>query len=249
MSGVNSINWARVLPQVVYYFAAAIALGAPDRPVSFSVPTGNFGDIYAGYVALNMGLPIRRLIVASNVNDILTRAIRSGDHSLSRVEPTMSPSMDIQVSSNFERLLFDAYDRDGGQISALMTQLAEQRKFEIPPAVRDRIEQIFSAQRVDESQTLQVMSELYRRTRYMVDPHTAVGLGAAQREAADDPDTPMVVLGTAHPAKFPDAVEKAIGRRPELPPHLADLFQRQERFEVMPAEVERIKAFIRERVD
>ncbi len=247
MSGVNSINWARVMPQVVYYFAAALALGAPAREVAFAVPTGNFGDIYAGYVARKMGLPVRRLIVASNVNDILTRAIRTGDHALAGVEPTMSPSMDIQVSSNFERLLFDAYDRDGEAIRGLMRRLADEKKFRIGPTQRRRIAEIFSAQRVDEDQTLDIVGELHRRTGYLVDPHTAVGVGAAWREMDALPG-PMVALATAHPAKFPDAVEKALGRRPELPPHLADLYQRQERYDVLPVDVERIKTHVRSKL-
>ncbi len=245
MSGVNSINWARVMPQVVYYFASALALGGPDREITFSVPTGNFGDVYAGYVALKMGLPIKRLIVASNMNDILTRALTHGDHSLTTVHPTMSPSMDIQISSNFERLLFDVYDRDGDKISDLMLQLKEDGKFQIDEQQVARIAEHFTPQCVNEEQTLAVIKDLHARTGYVVDPHTAVGVGAADRELPADPGTPMVTLATAHPAKFPDAVAKATGTRPPLPPHMADLYDREERFEVLPADVERIQGHVR----
>ncbi len=245
MSAVNSINWGRIAPQVVYYFHAALALGAPHVPVRFAVPTGNFGDIYAGYVAKRMGLPIDLLIIGSNVNDILTRVLATGDHSLGEVHPTMSPSMDIQVSSNFERLLFDVYDRDGGAVVKLMDQLKEQRRFEVP---RDRLVRIggeFAAARVDEPQTLALVREMFQRCRYMIDPHTAVGLGAARAVNAQRGDAPTVALATAHPAKFPDAVEKATGRRPALPEHLADLYERTERFDVLPNDLSAVQGHIR----
>lgn len=250
LSGVNSINWARVCPQIVYYVHAAVALGAPDVAVSFAVPTGNFGDIYAGYAARQMGVPIRRLVIASNVNDILTRALTTGDHALSDVVPTMSPSMDIQVSSNFERLLFDMLGRDGEAVEALMGQLRSERRFAIDGPVLERMRAVFGAYRVDEAQTLAVMQRMYERTGELIDPHTAVGVGAAWRAAeeadATDRATPMVVLSTAHPAKFPDAVEKATAHRPPLPEHLADLYERPERYTVLPSDEAAVKAFVRD---
>jgi len=249
MSGVNSINWARVMPQIVYYVTAAVALGAPDVPVRFAVPTGNFGDIYAGYAAHRMGLPIERLVIASNVNDILTRALRTGDHALSGVQPTMSPSMDIQVSSNFERLLYDTGDRDGGRIREMMEELQSSGRFAIDPPALARMRRRFSAHRVDEDQTLQVMRQVHDEARQTIDPHTAVGVGAAWSELAEATSTaPMVVLATAHPAKFPDAVEKATGRRPALPDRLANLYDREEHFEVLPNDLARVQTFVRERL-
>ena len=250
LSGVNSINWARVLPQVVYYVASAVALGAPDREVAFCVPTGNFGDVYAGYVAKRMGLPVSRFVVASNSNDILTRALASGDHTLGGVEPTMSPSMDIQVSSNFERLLYDAYGRDGGAIRGLMRQLKSDRGFTIDKGPLDAIRRDFVGCRVDETQTLDTLAETFRATEMLVDPHTAVGLHAAEQARAAgevDPATPLVTLATAHPAKFPDAVEKASTHRPALPEHLADLYDREERYDRLPAELDTVMAYIRDR--
>jgi threonine synthase len=245
MSGVNSINWARVMPQIVYYIVAGIALGAPDRKVSFAVPTGNFGDIYAGYAAAMIGLPIERLVVASNVNDILTRALNSGDHTLGDVTATMSPSMDIQISSNFERLLFDVYDRDGATVRTKMQALKDDRGFTIDADRLGRIRQRFDAYRVDESQTLAIMRSTFEQTKQIIDPHTAVGVGAARRAIEADPVTPMVVLSTAHPAKFPDAVAKAIGRRPALPEHLSDLYDRPERFDVLPNDLAAVQQYIR----
>jgi len=245
MSGVNSINWARVMPQIVYYIVAGVALGAPDRKVSFAVPTGNFGDVYAGYAAAQMGLPVERLVVASNVNDILTRAVNSGDHSLGDVAATMSPSMDIQISSNFERLLFDVYDQDGEAVRGKMDALKTDGGFEIEPARLRRIREHFDAHRVDETQTLEVMRRTCQRTRQIIDPHTAVGVGAAWRATEADPHTPMVVLSTAHPAKFPDAVERAVGQRPALPEHLSDLYDREERFTVLPNDLDTVQRHIR----
>ncbi len=245
MSGVNSINWARVLPQVVYYFAAAVALGAPERPVSFSVPTGNFGDIYAGYVAKRMGLPIDRLIIASNVNDILTRVMHTGEHTLGDVERTLSPSMDIQISSNFERLMFDMYDRDGGAIAALMHQLKQAGRFTIEPSRLGFARGQFDAYRVDEQDTLDVIRCVYQLCGgYLVDPHTAVGVGAGGQARAAGLTGPLVVLGTAHPAKFPDAVEQATGFRPELPRRLTDLYEREERYTVLPADLDTVMGHI-----
>lgn len=248
LSGVNSINWARVLPQIVYYITAAAALGSPDRVVSFSVPTGNFGDVYAGYAARQMGLPVERLVIATNINDILTRVLATGDHTLGQVQPTMSPSMDIQISSNFERLLFDLYDRDGRAVADLMSQLQRTGSFVIPDARLARARSLFSAERVDEEQTFDTIAAVFRETGFEIDPHTAVGVAAARRLRRESRyDRPMIVLGTAHPAKFPDAVAKATGYRPGLPPHFSDLFEREERCAVLPNDLHAVQAFIRER--
>ena len=204
LSGVNSINWARILAQVVYYFVAAVALGAPDRPVSFAVPTGNFGDILAGYYAKRMGLPIERLIIATNENDILARALASGRYEPRGVKATQSPSMDIQVSSNFERLLFEASGQDAEAVRALMTQFAADGSFAIPAPTLMRIRADFGAERVEEAQCAAEMTRLYRDCALIVDPHSAVEIGAARRGLARAQGTPMVALGTAHPAKFPE---------------------------------------------
>lgn len=254
MSGVNSINWARILPQAVYYATASLELGGPDQRVSFAVPTGNFGDVFAGYLTYMMGLPIGRLIVASNLNDILTRALTTGQHELSAVEPTMSPSMDIQVSSNFERLLFDLFDRDSERMAKLMQQLADDRRFELGEVVLAKARRVFDAYRVDEQQTLETIAQVHRETGMLIDPHTAVGVHAArqyrqsQAGRGDTTREPMVALATAHPAKFPDAVEKATGIRPPLPEHLADLYDRSERFDVLPAEFDVVKKHMIERL-
>ena len=248
LSGVNSINWARVMPQIVYYVTAAAALGCFDesRPVSFSVPTGNFGDIYAGYAAAMMGVPVKRLVIATNVNDILTRVLNTGEHALGEVTPTMSPSMDIQVSSNFERLLFDLYDREGASVAAMMAELRETGRFALPPEKLDKARSLFGAHRVDEQQTLDTLGAVYDQTGFQIDPHTAVGVAAAEHET--DAGEPMVVLGTAHPAKFPDAVERATGHRPALPPDFADLYEREERYDVLPNDLSAVETYIRERV-
>ena len=234
LSGVNSINWARVLPQAVYYIAAAAQLGtlSGGPAPKFSVPTGNFGDIYAGYIALKLGLPIDRLIVASNSNDILTRVFHTGDHTLGQVHATTSPSMDIQVSSNFERLLFDVLDQDPTRVTDLMHRLKTDRTFKLEPATVARLAEHFSAYRADEAEVHATMKTIHERTGYLLDPHTAVGVHAAkqEREHTGDHATPMVVLATAHPAKFPDAVEAATGVRPPLPDFLADLYEREERY-------------------
>ena len=205
LSGVNSINWARIVAQVVYYFTAAVALGSPHRKVAFTVPTGNFGDVYAGYVARAMGLPVDRLVIATNVNDILARTIATGTYELREVVSTSSPSMDIQVASNFERLLFDAYGRDGRAVSALMASLAQSRQFVLSARALSGIRAIFSADRADEDETAATMRTVLRETGQFIDPHTAVGSAVAEKETRD-PSVPMIVLGTAHAAKFPDAV-------------------------------------------
>jgi len=225
LSGVNSINWARIVAQVVYYFTAAVALGSPARKVAFTVPTGNFGDVYAGYVALCMGLPVDRLVVATNVNDILTRTLATGMYELREVVPTSSPSMDIQVASNFERLLFDIHGRDGRAVRALMASLAQSRRFALSAQALSALRAVFSADRADENETAATIRTILRETGHLIDPHTAVGVAVAEKEIRD-PSIPMVVLGTAHPAKFPDAVEAACGVRPPLPEWLADLVRR-----------------------
>jgi threonine synthase len=233
LSGVNSINWARIVAQVVYYFTAAVALGAPHRKVAFTVPTGNFGDVYAGYVARRMGLPIDRLVIATNVNDILARTIATGTYDVREVVPTSSPSMDIQVASNFERLLSDVYGRDGSAVRTLMASLAQSRRFVLSERALSGMRAVFSAGRADEDETAAAIRTMLRETGHLIDPHTAVGVAVAEKEARD-PSIPMVVLGTAHAAKFPDAVQAACGVRPALPEWLADLDQRPERITVLP---------------
>jgi threonine synthase len=246
LAGVNSINWGRVLAQIVYYFTAAVSLGAPARSVAFSVPTGNFGDVFAGYAAKQMGLPVERLIVATNVNDILARTLATGRYEVEKVVPTMSPSMDIQVSSNFERLLFDAYDRKAEDVSRLMQSLAQSGAFTMDKAQLETMRASFGAARVDEDETARIMREMWETTGELVDPHSAVGLGAAARERGQL-STPMVTLATAHPAKFPDAVEKATGIRPALPESMADLFEREERLDALPNDLGAVQAFIRDK--
>lgn len=247
LSGVNSINWARIAAQATYYFTAAVALGAPYRPVSFSVPTGNFGDVLAGYVAKRMGLPVGRLMVATNVNDILARTLESGRYALRDVQATTSPSMDIQISSNFERLLFDALGRDGAAVRRLMASLAQSRAFALEPGPLATIRSEFDAQAVDEAANAAEIARVRHEAGYLLDPHTAVGVAAARTGLARDPATPMVVLGTAHPAKFPDAVERACGVRPALPDHLADLHARPERVTVIANDQAKVEAFVRGR--
>ncbi len=243
LSGVNSINWARIVAQVVYYFTSATTLGAPQRKVAFTVPTGNFGDIFAGYVAERMGLAVDRLVIATNVNDILVRTLASGSYDLREVVPTTSPSMDIQVSSNFERLLFEAYGRDGAAVRGLMASLAQSRHFSVTTRALSEIRALFAADRADEDETAATMRSVLRETGHFVDPHTAVGIAVAEKEVRY-PSIPMIVLGTAHPAKFPDAVEAACGVRPQLPDWLADLPQRPERATAMPVDQGAVERFI-----
>ncbi|MEM6749058.1 MAG: threonine synthase [Planctomycetota bacterium] len=256
LSGVNSINWARVLPQTVYYAAAALALGGPERKVRFVVPSGNFGNVLAGWIAKQIGAPIETLVVASNRNDILTRALNTGRHDLGEVHATFSPSMDIQVSSNFERLLFEIYDRDADAIRNLMHGLKDDKRFDIAAAAVAKAQGAFAAYRCDEDQTLATIGEVFRtRNGYLLDPHTAVGVHAADQhdaalaagQAQGDPATPTVVLATAHPAKFPDAVEQATGVRPPLPAHLADLYDRPEQFDATPNDLSAVEDAIRSR--
>jgi threonine synthase len=248
LSGVNSINWARILAQIVYYFTGAVALGAPDRRVSFAVPTGNFGDVLAGYYAKRMGLSIDRLAIATNENDILARTLASGVYKPLGVKATQSPSMDIQISSNFERLLFEAYDRDAGAVRALMGALEQSGEFTVAPGPLAAIRRDFDAYRVDEKACAEEIGRVYRESGVIIDPHTAVGVNAARRALARDSATPVVALATAHPAKFPDAVERAIGLRPALPPPWRGIESRQERLSVLPADAAAVAQFVRARV-
>jgi threonine synthase len=243
LSGVNSINWARVLAQVVYYFTAAVALGSPHRKVAFTVPTGNFGDVYAGYVASRMGLPIDRLVVATNVNDILVRTLATGRYEIRDVMATTSPSMDIQVSSNFERLLFETCGRDAKTVRALMGSLARSRRFTVPAEALKQMRALFTADRADEQESAATIRAWMKEAGYCADPHTAVALAVAEKETRD-PSVPMVVLSTAHPAKFPDAVAAACGVTPGLPDWLVDLPDRTERFTVLPADQGQIEKFV-----
>lgn len=245
IGAVNSINWARLAAQIVYYFYAAVRLGAPHKRIAFSVPTGNFGDVFAGYVAAQMGLPIERLIVATNINDILHRAIASGDYATGTVVPTASPSMDIQVSSNFERLLFDAHGRDGAALAAQMQQFDSARAIQLTGAQRAHIGQLFSSARVDGDAMTAAMQWGWRNAGQMVDPHSAIALAAAQTSAADLPrDVPLVSLATAHPAKFGDAVRAAIGVDVTLPQRLAGVMDAPEHMTRLPGEYGAVRNFV-----
>jgi threonine synthase len=246
LSAVNSINWARLMAQVVYYFYAAVRLGAPERAVAFSVPTGNFGDVFAGYVAAKMGLPIAQLLVATNVNDILHRALTSGDYSTGSVTPTATPSMDIQVSSNFERLLFDLSGRDGAGLRRMMTDFEASKAMTIPADMIAGARPLFTSARIDGDGMSIAMRWASEQAGHVIDPHTAVGLAAA-RQADLAADVPVVTLATAHPAKFRDAVERATGSRPSLPSRIANLFEREERFDTQPATAEAIATYVAER--
>ncbi|MDA9265202.1 threonine synthase [bacterium] len=226
LAGVNSINWARVLAQVVYYFSSAVSVGAPDRKVSFTVPTGNFGDIFAGYIAKRMGLPIDRLVVATNQNDILHRCLSGQGYHKGETSPSISPSMDIQVSSNFERALFDAYDRDGNAVSQLMDEL-KQGGFDVSQGAMEVLQSHFVSGRASEEETSSTITETLKTSGELLCPHSAIGVKVANDQPASE--TPMITLATAHPAKFPDAVEAASGIRPPLPARMADLYERDER--------------------
>jgi threonine synthase len=229
----------------VYYVTAGLALGAPWRKIAFAVPTGNFGDVYAGWVAAQIGLPIAQLIVATNRNDILARFFASGEYSAGEVHPTISPSMDIQVASNFERLLFDLCGRDGTKVRALMAQFAARRELSVPPDALGRARELFDAASAGEEETGATMAAVLRATGGLVDPHSAVGIRVG-RQCRLDPATPLVCLATAHPAKFPEAVQRATGIAPILPARLADLHERAERFDVLPNELGAIKAHIQQ---
>ncbi|MDJ0820815.1 MAG: threonine synthase [Paracoccaceae bacterium] len=246
LAGVNSINWARVLAQVVYYFSAAASLGAPDRQISFTVPTGNFGDIFAGYIAKRMGLPIDRLIVATNQNDILHRCLSSGDYVTDTVTPSISPSMDIQVSSNFERVLFDAYGRDGKAVAQLMDELKSGGGFRVSQGALQALQEDFDSGRVSEEQTLAMIQHANQNMGELLCPHSAIGVDVAEK--LRDHRTPMVTLATAHPAKFPDAVHQASGIRPPLPNRMADLYERSERLTQVPNDLAALETLIQERI-
>jgi threonine synthase len=241
LSAVNSINWARLMAQVVYYFYAAVRLGAPERAIAFSVPTGNFGDVFAGYVAAKMGLPVAKLIVATNVNDILHRALSSGDYSAAGVVATPTPSMDIQVSSNFERLLFDVGGRDGAALAAQMAGFEASKAMRLTNQQREGAAGLFTSARIDLDDMSLAMRWACERAGQVIDPHTAIGLGAARQS---DLDVPTVTLATAHPAKFGDAVERATGVRPVLPARVGDLFDREERYETLPATFDAVAGYI-----
>ncbi|MBO1073560.1 threonine synthase [Roseomonas marmotae] len=245
LSAVNSINWARIAAQIPYYAYAALALGAPDRPVSFSVPTGNFGNVLAAWVARRMGLPIERLIIGANRNDILARFIASNDMSARPVEPSLSPSMDIQVSSNFERLLFELLDRDPKATAEIMTRFRAEGRMPVPDGAWKQATDLFDGFVLPDEGTLEEIRRLHTESAYLADPHTAIGTAAARAMRPEDRGIPVVVAATAHPAKFPDAVERATGFRPPLPARLADLHEREERFEVLPAELEAIEAAVK----
>ncbi len=243
LSAVNSINWARLAAQVVYYFYSAVRLGAPARSVAFSVPTGNFGDVFAGYVAARMGLPVARLIVATNVNDILARALADGDYSCRPVQPTATPSMDIQVSSNFERLLFDLGGGDGGAMAAQMRGFEASGAMRLTDAQREGAGALFTSAAIDADGMAGAMRWAWDRAGQVIDPHTAIALAAARADGLD-PAIPMVTLATAHPAKFRDAVERAIGRRPALPPRVGALFDREERCTRLPGDYAAVRDFV-----
>jgi threonine synthase len=244
LSAVNSINWARVMPQIVYYVAGALALGAPERTVNFAVPTGNFGNVYAAHAARRMGVPIGRLLVASNRNDILTRFLRTGEMAVGEVEPSLSPSMDIQVSSNFERLLFELTGGNGVEVAAIMSAFRRDGRFALNERRMAQVHAVFRGFRLDDEGTLAEIRETCEKTGETLDPHTAVGVAAAR--ALSEEGTPTISLACAHPAKFPDAVETATGRRPALPPRLADLFERPERAAELPNDLDALRRHIEE---
>lgn len=239
---VNSINWARILMQIVYYFSAALRLGGPDQAISFSVPTGNFGDIYAGYLAKAMGLPIKQLVVATNRNDILHRFISHNDYSVAELSQTYSPSMDILVSSNFERYLFDLFDRDGTALMAFMDRFGKER-LSVSDKQLAQVKEVFDSASVDDEATCVVIKEVFEKYGELLDPHTAIGVKAG-RDCNRDRSVPMVALATAHPAKFGDAIKAAGLAPPQLPPHLQDLFEREERFTVVANELKAVTDFV-----
>jgi threonine synthase len=245
LSGVNSINWARIMAQIVYYFTTALALGGPDRMVSFTVPTGNFGDIFAGYVARQMGLPIDKLVVATNENDILARTLETGRYEMRDVKATTSPSMDIQISSNFERLLFEVYNRDASKVRGAMANLKQSGSFDIEDDALKSMRKVFRAGRATEKDVAKTIAKTLETTGYLLDPHTAIGVFVANKHETSS--VPMVTLATAHPAKFPAAVKSASGIDPALPTWLANLMVREERFDVLDAELKAVETFINER--
>jgi threonine synthase len=244
LSAVNSINWARIMAQIVYYAAGALALSKNGSPVHFAVPTGNFGNVYAGYAAKRMGFPVGRLIVASNRNDILTRFFESGTMAAETVVPTLSPSMDIQVSSNFERFLFDLLERDGRRVAEAIATFRKTGRFAVSPAELARAREIFDAFRLDDAGTAAEIARLHRSSGMLVDPHSAIGIAAARAKRPSG-GAPVIALATAHPAKFPDAVERATGIRPKLPARLADLLQRPERCATLANDLAAVENHIR----
>ncbi len=247
LSAVNSINWARIMAQIVYYIWAAVRLGAPARKVAFAVPTGNFGNVFAGYCATRMGLPVARFLVGSNRNDILTRYFETGSMTVEGVQPSLSPSMDIQVSSNFERLLFEAYDRDGAAVARLMDQFKQSAAYTVAAPAHAKIAALFGGRRLDDEGTKKMMRDVRAATGELIDPHTAVGIYAARADGLD-PAIPRIALATAHPAKFPDAVKAATGEASPLPPAMADIFNRTERFQVLENDLDAVKRLIRSHV-
>ncbi|MBT3238473.1 MAG: threonine synthase [Rhodospirillaceae bacterium] len=243
LSAVNSINWVRVMVQVVYYVRTAVTLGAPDKSVSFAVPTGNFGNCYAGWGARKLGLPIDRLFIGTNRNDILHRFLESGHMQMAGIHPTISPSMDIQISSNFERMLFALYGGDAEIINDTMNAFADTGEFSVRAPQLEELRGLFASARFDDDQTKAIIKDVYESTGELLDPHSAIAVGAG-RAGKHLSDSPCVALATAHPAKFPDAVEDASGVHPALPAHLADLFEREEKFVVLDNNLEAVQAFI-----
>lgn len=243
LGAVNSINWARIMAQVAYYFWAGLRTGVPDTEVAFSVPTGNFGNVFAGYVAKQMGLPIQQLVIGSNANDILIRFIETGRMESKGVFATTSPSMDIQISSNFERFMFELLDRDSTALNAAMADFKAQGQYAVTPEFMARLKEIMDGERFDDDATAKIIGEVYTETGYLLDTHSAIGVGAA-RARRWNADIPMVCLATAHPAKFPDAVKAASGVHPELPSHLSDLYEREERYTELAGDFDVVKDFI-----
>jgi len=240
---VNSINWARIMAQIVYYVSSAVELGAPETQATFVVPTGNYGNVFAAYSARQMGVPLN-LVVATNENDILARFFASGEMKAAGVSPTSSPSMDIEVSSNFERYLFDLYDRDAVAVAEIMADFKETGCFSVSEEKLEKARADFGAGRTSEDETLDTIKSVYEDAGYMLDPHTAVGMNVALT-VAENIDGPVVTLATAHPAKFPDAVEKATGIRPDLPEHLSGLFDKEEHLEALPNDIETVQNYVR----
>ncbi len=243
LAAVNSINWARILAQITYYIHAVLTLGGPGQPIAFAVPTGNFGNVFAAYAARCLGAPIEHLVIGSNRNDILTRFFESGRMEMGEVFPTLSPSMDIQVSSNFERLLFELYERDGARVAGLMNAFRDDRAYCIEPAHWRRAARLFSGYRVDDEATAATIRAVYEETGELLDPHSAIGVAAARSIRRVD-GVPVVAVATAHPAKFPDAVEAATGIRPPLPPRLAELMDKPEKYTTLPADLAAVEAYI-----
>ena len=241
---VNSINWARIMAQIGYYFYAALQLGAPEKALSFSVPTGNFGDIYAGWLAKQMGLPVGKLIIATNANDILARCWQSGNYDMKPVVQTLSPSMDIQISSNFERLLYSYWNRDGQSIATLMQILKDRSTMSLPDRIHDRLAEEFFAQAVGDALTKQTIARIHQEHNMLLDPHTATGVYAAEAWLAEHAEDTVITLATAHPAKFPDAVKDATGQHPDLPEHMRNLFDLEERQVRLANDIEAVKVHI-----